>query len=121
MLGQDKFYSAINEGTFEKHDATTAYGKLLRAKEARRILEGLNSHLAEFEQRDAEVRQIEDRIARISAAQRLHLDFMVSFGIEARDREAFREVLEETADDGWLTPPEIRTIAKSRAMVQEYQ
>lgn len=121
MLGRDKFYSSTTDGTFEQHGATTAFGKLLRTTEAKRILEGLNSHLAEFEQRDTEVRQIEDRIARITAAQRLHLDFMISFGVDARDREAFREVLEKTVNDGRLTPPEMRTIAKSRSMVHEYQ
>lgn len=120
MLGQDKFYSSTSARTFEQHAATTETGKLLRATEAKRILEALSIHLAEFEQRDREVRQIEDRIARITAAQRLHLDFMVSFGVDARDREAFRRVLEETVRDGRLTPPEVRTIAKSRSMVQEY-
>lgn len=121
MLGKDKFYSSIKADTFEEHNAKTEVGKLLRSTEARRILEALNGHTAEFEQRDKEVRQIRERIDRISAAQRLHLDFMVSFGVEARDRQAFREVLEETVDNGQLTPSEIRTIAKSRAMVQEYQ
>ena len=121
MLGQDRFYSSVGASTFEQHAANTEVGKILRSAEARRILESLNSHLPEFEQRDNEIRQIEDRIARISAAQRLQLDFMVSFGIDARDREAFREVLEETVRDGRLTPAEIRIIAKSRSMVKEYQ
>lgn len=121
MLGKDKFYSSIGTRTFEKHGANTEVGKLLRSAEAQRILNSLDEHMAEFEQRDSEVRQIQDRISRISAAQRLHLDFMVSFGIDARDRDAFREVLQETVRDGRMTPPEIRIIAKSRSMVQEYQ
>ena len=121
MLGKDKFYSSIKADTFEEHNAKTEVGKVLRSTEARRILEALNGHSAEFEQRDKEVRQIRERIDRITAAQRLHLDFMVSFGIDARDREAFREVLEETVEHGRLTPSEIRILAKSRSMTKEYQ
>lgn len=92
---------------FEQHSAHSECGIALRRGDARlRLREILQSESAVKQQEILNAR-ITDHIARQQAEHALNMQYLIQFGVRADERQQFQQLLEQVAEQGYLSLREI--------------
>lgn len=111
-------YESAQSQLFADFPASSAIGVQVRRGDAQLRLDEMEEAEAAVRRQEAMIAEIENRIEQRQAEQRLNMQYLAWFGVAAGERDAFRSVLQDVAQDGGLSLYSAAELARWRSQFE---
>ena len=114
VLGKERF-TGTSDDQLNQYPIDHHLGKAIRQSDAIKLQQAMEKVEGEVKRREALAEQCSNRIDRITEIHRLNMDYLISFGIWAEDREQLTQILKEVEQHGGLSLEQATALANARA------